>query len=87
MIIGTSQRLNQLDQNPKSTLYAIDIEGQNTRRVKLVSYIGMKVDDKLTWDHHIEHISSKIFRNIGILKSIRHFHTAGLLIAALPYSN
>ena len=32
MIIGTSQRLNQLDQNPKLTPYAMNIEGQNIRR-------------------------------------------------------
>ena len=73
MIIGTSQRLNQLDQNPRSTHYATNTEGQNIRRVKFISYLGMKVDDKLTWDHHIEHISSKISCNIGILKRIRHF--------------
>ena len=66
MIIGTSQRLNQLDQNPKSTPYPINIERQ-----KLVSYLSMKIDDKLTRDHHIEHISSKISGNIGILKRIK----------------
>ena len=73
IIIGTSKRLNQLDQNPRSTPYAINIERQNTRGVKLVSYLGMKVDDKLTWDYHIEHISSRISHNIGILKRIRPF--------------
>ena len=43
------------------------------RRVKIVKYLGMIVDDKLVWDQHVDNISSKITRNIGIFKHIRHF--------------
>ena len=43
------------------------------RRVKCVKYLGMIVDDKITWSQHVDYISSKITRNIGILKRIRHF--------------
>ena len=73
MLIGTSQRLNQLDQSPESTPYAIVIDQKEVRRIKLVKYLGMIVDDKLTWSQHVYYISSKITRNIGILKRIRHF--------------
>ena len=70
MIIGTLQRLNQLDSSP----YAIVADdGQEVRRVKIVKYLGMMVDDKLVWDQHVDYISSKITRNIGILKRIRRF--------------
>ena len=31
------------------------------------------VDDKLVWDQHIDYISGKITRGIGILKRIKHF--------------
>ena len=73
MVIGTLQRLNQLDSSPGSTPYAIVIDGQEMRRVKIVKYLGMMVDDKLVWDQHVDYISSKITRNIGILKRMRHF--------------
>ena len=33
----------------------------------------MIVDDKLTREQHIDYISSKVTRNIGILKRIRRF--------------
>ena len=46
LLISTSQRLNQLDQNPESTPYAIVVEPKEVRRVKLVKYLGMIVDDK-----------------------------------------
>ena len=73
MLIGTSQRLNQLDQNPESTPYAIVIDQKEVSRVKLVKYLGMIVDDKLTWSQHVDYISSEITRYIGILERIRHF--------------
>ena len=73
MVIGTLQRLNQLDSSPESTSYAIVVDGQEVRRVKIVKYLGMMVDDKLAWDQHVDYISSKITRNIGILKRIKHF--------------
>ena len=38
------------------------------RRVKIVKYLGMMVDDKPVWDQHVDYISSKIARNIRILK-------------------
>ena len=73
MVIGTMQRLNQLDSSPESTPYAIVVDGQKVRRVKIVKYLGMMVDDKLVWGQHVDYISSKITRNIGILKRIRRF--------------
>ena len=39
MLIGTSQRLSQLDQNSESTPYATVIDQKEVRRVKLVKYI------------------------------------------------
>ena len=68
MIIGTSHRLNKLDSLPESTPYLILINGSYIRRVKQVEYLGLIVDDKLKWEEHIEYISSKIIRNIGVLK-------------------
>ena len=49
------------------------IDRGEIRRVKSVKYLGMIVDDKLTWEQHIEFISEKMVRNTGILKRIRNF--------------
>ena len=43
------------------------------KRVKLVKYLGLMVDDKFVWHQHIDYTSSKIIHVIGILKRIRHF--------------
>ena len=43
------------------------------RRVKLIKYLGLWIDDNLTWEVQIDHICSKMAGNIGIIKRIRNF--------------
>ena len=73
MIVGTSQRLNILDQTPETTTYIISVDGCQIRRVKSVKYFGLIVDDTLTWDEHTDYISTTISKNIGIIKRVRTF--------------
>ena len=71
MIIGASQRLNILDQTPETTSYIISVDGCQIRRVKSVKYLGLIVDDTLTWDEHVDYTSTKMSKNIGIIKRVR----------------
>ena len=73
MIIGTSKRLNILDQTPETTPYITSVDGCQIRRVKSVKYLGLIVDDTLTWAEHVDYISTKIRKNIGIIKRVRTF--------------
>ena len=75
MVIGTLQRLNQQDSSPGSTPYAIVVDGQEVRRVKIVKYLGMMVDAKLVCDQHVDYISSKITRNIQQESLLLLYHT------------
>ena len=72
-IIGTSQRLNILDQTPETTTYIISVDVCQIRRVKSVKYLRMIVDDTFTWDEHVHYISTKISKTIGIIKRVRTF--------------
>ena len=47
----------------------------------------MIVDDKLASSQHVDYISSKITRNIGILKRIRHFILKESLLLLSAYIN
>ena len=72
MILGTSQKLHQLDSDPSETPFKLLVHGHEIRRVRLVKYRGLMVDDCLTWEAHVEYITGKINRVIGILKRVRH---------------
>ena len=69
MIIGTPYSINKLDQDPGSTPYMlVGADGCRIRRVKLIKSLGLIVDDTLTWSNHIEYISTKVKRGIGVIK-------------------
>ena len=38
-----------------------------------VKYLGVLIDENLTWKHHISYIASKISMSIGIIARLRHF--------------
>ena len=59
MIMGTVQKLNQLDSEPDVTPYKLYVSGFEIRRMKVVKCLGLMVDDCLTWEHHIEYINKK----------------------------
>ena len=66
MIIGTSKRLNILEQTPETTPYIISVDGCQIRRVKSVKYLGLIVDDTLTWAEHVDYISTKIRKTLEL---------------------
>ena len=45
----------------------IDIEEKSE-----TCFLGVIIDNKLTWKHHIQHISNKISKSIAILRLLRH---------------
>ena len=73
MSINTHQDLERIDHDPAATPYMIsagtycEIKRESEDCQESWSYI----DDTLTWSHHVEYISTKIRRGIGILKKNR----------------
>ena len=69
MVIGTSQRVEQLDIAPETTPYALFVKDASIRRVKPVKNLGLIIDENLTWDHHINYISQKNETKSGYLEA------------------
>ena len=42
-------------------------------RKSYVKYLGLLIDENLSWKHHILHIASKISISIGFIARLRHF--------------
>ena len=62
MLIGTNWNLSKI-----GDLLALRI----IKRVHKMKYLGLVIDDKLSWKEHIGYISTKIRQNIGIMKHIK----------------
>ena len=45
-------------------LLAIRVDGYTIKRVRKAKYLAIVIDEKLTWEDHIDYISLKILRNI-----------------------
>ena len=45
----------------------------NLERKEYVKYLGVMIDNHLSWKHHINYVALTISRNIGILSKLRHF--------------
>ena len=74
MIIGTRNSISKLDRDPSGTQYMIvGASDCRIRRVKLVKSLGLIVDDTLTWPGHIDYISTKRKRCIGVMKKTSKF--------------
>ena len=58
----------------------------------LIFWNTVYIDEKLQWIEHINHISAKVSKNIGILKKISHLLSTSVLLQlyntlVLPYLN
>ena len=74
MLIGTHQKLERFDRDPAATPYMISAGTDcEIKRVRIVKYLGLTVDDILTWNDHVEYISTEIRCGIGILKRTSKF--------------
>ena len=80
MILGTNSRLRDLDSDPASTPYIVSVGNIEIKRVKSTKYLGLIVGDTLSWSDHIDHISMKIKRSIGVLNRTQGYLPKSSLI-------
>ena len=77
MIIGSKPKIKKLRNNP-STLPSFRVGGEDL--INETKYLGVVIDNCLTWESHISALQKKISRAIGLLKYKRNFVQNGTLI-------
>ena len=65
MLFGSWQNL------AKSPNFCIQLYGKTLERVAKFNYLGVVSDENLSWKDHIEYVSSKVSRRLGLLSRIR----------------
>ena len=53
--------------------FKIKIEGKRIQLSSHVKYLGVLIDSGLKWGYHIETLSTKLSRAIGMLSKIRYY--------------
>ena len=84
-IIFSKRRL-QTDQ------LTVSINGEIIKRVDSFRFLGIIIDDRLSWRQHIAHIRRKVSKSIGILRSARSLLNKNTLVTlyyafVYPYFN
>ena len=59
---------------------SITIDGKEIEKVKFTKFLGLVIDEELTWKYHINQVSSKISKMTGIIAKARHYVSLDSLI-------
>ena len=65
----------------KRNVFDVYINGEPLEFNNEAKYLGVTIDNKLTWRQHIENIKNKINKGIGILKKMRPFLQEDTLVS------
>ena len=68
----------------------IILDDSKLSRVKTTKFLGLAIDENLTWKKHIDGVTKKISCNIGVMNKIKHFIPERILYSlycslVLPY--
>ena len=68
------------------------LDNISLERVKFTKFLGVVIDENLTWKNHVDAISKTISRNTGMLTKLKHYVPGNILRSLyctliLPYTN
>ena len=75
VLIGTRHKISNID-----THQGVKINNQLIKKVKNTKALGVELDENLSWEKHINHISSKISSGIGAIRKMREYVEQDILI-------
>ena len=70
MIIGSRQKILNIQEEP-----LISIGNETIKKISKCKTLGVIIDDKLLWKDHINEISAKVSKGLGIMRRIKTFVT------------
>ena len=63
-----------------SYLPTLKINNDDIERVNTIKFLGVLLDDNLSWKEHIKYLTNKIARNIGLMYKAKSFLDKGSLL-------
>ena len=65
----------------------VKLDGTLLERVKHTKFLGVLIDECLTWKHHIDCVSKTLSKNIGVMNKLKHFYSRSHITYALLFFN
>ena len=65
---------------------SISANGQSITEITETKFLGVILDNKLTWDAHIKYISQKISKSVSILRMLKHTFPTNALKQFITHS-
>ena len=56
----------------------INVDGIKISRTEVIKYLGLYIDEKLTWNYHVEHLCKSLVKFFGMFKKVRYCITQKL---------
>ena len=78
VLFGTKNKLLNISKNfPHIPL---KLSGQYIERETHTKFLGVIIDEEISWNRQIEYVTHKISKNIGILYKVRHYLSLDILL-------
>ena len=75
--LNVSKTRSMIFRNPKiltvNRPYSLEINNEAIEYVTEFNFLGIVLDEFLSWQPHVKMISTKISRTLGVIKRVRHF--------------
>ena len=65
-LIGSQNKLANLNHQ-----FDVKIDGYSLERTKTYMYLGIELDESLSWDSHIDNTVKKVSAGLGAIKCVR----------------
>ena len=69
--LNNKERLTCARSKPYNREFNVFVNGKKLKMVDKTRFLGVIIDDKLNWDHHIEYLEKKMLSTIVLVKRIR----------------
>ena len=89
MYLGTRKQTSDVTDDVEHAIY---LDGCKLSRVTEAKFLGITIDENLTWKKHVDNFSKVCSRNIGVLSKVKSFLPANTMYTlycslVLPYLN
>ena len=66
MLIGGPRKLSTLEE------FTLTIKEKELDRVNFYKYLGVIINENLSWTDHVDYIKNKVSQRFGVLQRIKH---------------